>query len=244
MPRFALTRAVDRVDDDDRRAAAEPADLLRDDRHVEVAEAGDDRVLGRLVDRGRLVAAEAGADDRLALDAGRQLLEHALHVRDRGATDGEPVGHSGRKSRPEVSFGVEEGALLRHHVAAAGDRPDVLDPRRPQQEGGLGLAAVDRRDRLARMRRVRDALRREPVDELRVEPLALEQLVAALPVEDESRQVITRLVDRRAANPVDRLREPVRGEDRQPLLVGRDDHASSQADSSVPSSAWKASVVS
>ena len=79
-----------------------------------------------------------------------------------------------------MSFGIEERALLRHHVAAARRLPDVLDPRRAQQEGRLGLAAVDRRDRLVARRRVRDALGREPVDDLGVElaRLAGEQLVA------------------------------------------------------------------
>ena len=48
-------------------------------------------------------------------------------------------------------------------------------------------------------RRVRDALRREPVDDLGVEPVALEQLVPSLSVEDEAGQVISRTVDRRAA---------------------------------------------
>ena len=52
-------------------------------------------VLGRLVDRRRVVAARALTRDRLALDAGRQLLEHALHLGDGAATDRDPVGHSG-----------------------------------------------------------------------------------------------------------------------------------------------------
>ena len=100
-----VQRAVDRVDHDDGVAGAEPADLLRDDRDVELAEARDDRILGRLVDRGRLVAAEALPDDGLALGARRQLDEHAPHVVDRRAAQREPVGHSGKRSRPLVSFG-------------------------------------------------------------------------------------------------------------------------------------------
>ena len=63
------------------------------------------RVLGRLVDGRRLVAAEALADHRLTLGAGRQLLEDALDVLRRGAADREPIRHNGRKSSPLVSFG-------------------------------------------------------------------------------------------------------------------------------------------
>ena len=76
--------------------------------------------------------------------------------------------------------GVEEQAarelreevrrLLRHHLAAARALEDVLDPRRAQQEGAVGLAGVDARDRLVGVGRVADALvADEPVDELGVE---------------------------------------------------------------------------
>src|SRR5579871_93631 len=119
---------------------------------------------------------------------------------------------------------IEERALLRHHVAAPRDLPDVLDPRRAEQEGGLGLAAVDGGDRLPRVRRVRHAGRLQAVDDDRVELVVLEQLVAALAVEDESRKVVTRRIDRSPLHPVEGLDHPVRREDRQPLLVGRDDH--------------------
>src|SRR3954468_14626368 len=40
-------------------------------------------------------------------------------------------------------LGIEVGGLLRQHLAVARAREHVLDPRRPEQEGGLGFAAVD-----------------------------------------------------------------------------------------------------
>ena len=105
MPRFALSEPSIGSITTTVLAVAEPADLLGDDRDVELAEARDDHVLRCLVDRRRVVAAEALADDRLALGARRQLVEHAAHVLDRRAAQCEPVGHSGSKSRPLVSFG-------------------------------------------------------------------------------------------------------------------------------------------
>src|SRR5205814_8671928 len=71
-----VQRAVDRVDDDHRRADAVASDLLRDDR-AEAVEAGEDRLLGRRVDRRRLVAAPALADARLAPRPPRPGLEDA-----------------------------------------------------------------------------------------------------------------------------------------------------------------------
>ena len=86
-----VQRAVDRVDDD--RVAARPfdADLFADDGHVFAAEALEDHALGGRVDRGRLVAALARADDRLALSPTGQLGEHRLHVGARRAAEREPV---------------------------------------------------------------------------------------------------------------------------------------------------------
>jgi hypothetical protein len=102
---LCVERAVDRVDDEEGQAGSEAADLLREDRDVEMREPAQDRVFRRLVDRGRVVAAEAGAGHRLALDPRRKVGEHAAHVVDRLAAEREPVGHSGISSRPEVSFG-------------------------------------------------------------------------------------------------------------------------------------------
>src|SRR5207248_4283313 len=84
-------RTVDRIDDDDRLPVADATDLFGDDGDVEIAEARDDRVLRRLVDRGRVVAAEALPEHRLAAGPRRQRRENAAHVLRRGTADGEPV---------------------------------------------------------------------------------------------------------------------------------------------------------
>ena len=112
-PALRVHRPVDRVDDDVHRAAGAErphAELLRDEDEIraEGLEPGDDRVLGSRVDRGRVVAALAGAEHGLTLGAGRQRLEHGLDVGDAGAAEGEPVvdgRHTGWKRRPLVSFG-------------------------------------------------------------------------------------------------------------------------------------------
>ena len=88
-----------------------PAQLLRDEGEARrnPLEPGDDRRLGRGVHRGRLVAALAVADTGLALQAGRQLVEHPADGRCRVAADLEPVGagHSskGERRSPLVSLG-------------------------------------------------------------------------------------------------------------------------------------------
>ena len=91
----------------------------------------------------------------------------------------QPVSHSGSIEKPGRELRIEERALLRHHVAAPRDLPDVLDPRRAEEERRRRLAAVDRRDRLVAVRRVRHALERERRDDLGVETVAVQQLVAA-----------------------------------------------------------------
>ena len=48
-PPLRVQRAVDRVDHHDGLAVAEPAGLLADDRHVEIAEAREDHLLGRTI---------------------------------------------------------------------------------------------------------------------------------------------------------------------------------------------------
>ena len=111
IPALRVHRAVDRVDDDPQRAAGAEralAELLRDEHEVraERLEPRDDGVLRRSVDRGRVVAALAGPEHRLALVPRRQPLEDRLDVRDAVATEPEPVdGHTGWKRRPLVSFG-------------------------------------------------------------------------------------------------------------------------------------------
>src|SRR5262249_57175323 len=77
-------------------------------------------------------------------------------------------------------LGEEVRALLGHCLAAARDGPDVLDLRRPQQERRLRIAAVDGGDGPVPARRVRHALRGDAVDDIDVERVALEQLVAAV----------------------------------------------------------------
>ena len=65
------------------------AELLRDEQEVglERLEPRHDRVLGRRVDRGRVVAALAVPEHGLALGARRQLGEDAVDVRDAGAAE-------------------------------------------------------------------------------------------------------------------------------------------------------------
>ena len=94
MPRFALSEPSIGSTTTSVAPVAVAADLLGHDRHVEVAEAGEDRVLRRLVDRRRVVAAFALAYDGLALDARRQLVENRAHVLDGRAADRDPVRHS------------------------------------------------------------------------------------------------------------------------------------------------------
>src|SRR6266508_4259432 len=119
---------------------------------------------------------------------------------------------------------IEVGALLRHRLAPTRDGPDVLDARGAEQEGGLGLAAVDGGDSLLATWRIADALGRDALHDLDVEPVAVEQLVAAVAVQDDPRQLVTGLVDGRAARSVDVLRDAVRGEDRQTFLPRRHEH--------------------
>ena len=139
---------------------------------LERLEPRDDRVLRGRVDRGRVVAAlaRAGAPARARL-ASAARARIVLDVGDAGAAEREPV---------DASYRVEEQAarqlreevrrLLRHHLAAPRALEDVLDPRRPEQEGAVELARVDARDRLVEIGRVAEPLvPDEPVDELDVE---------------------------------------------------------------------------
>src|SRR5437764_7619915 len=118
---------------------------------------------------------------------------------------------------------IEERALLRHHVAAARDLPDVLDTRRAQEEGCLGIAAIDGRDRLFTARRVGEAARRGVFDDLRIGAVAGEQLVAARAIEHGAGKTVAGWIDRRSGSGPGVLRDPVRGKDRQSFLPRRDD---------------------
>ena len=75
---------------------------------MDVLKLSDDGPLGSVVDRRRVVASLAGGDHRLALDAGRQVVQHARDVPRCGAKGVEPglhYGSSGRKRSPESSLG-------------------------------------------------------------------------------------------------------------------------------------------
>ena len=155
------------------RAEGPLAELLRDEHEVRVErlEPGDDGILGGRVDRGRVVAALALPEHRLALEAGRQLARARLDVRDAVAAELEPVGGSyGVEEQAARQLGEEVRRLLRHHLAAARALEDVLDARRAQEERPVELAGVDARDRLAEVGRVAEpVVADEAVDELDVE---------------------------------------------------------------------------
>ena len=111
IPRLAFTEpSIGSTIDAHRPARAEGAlaELLRDEQEIrlERLEPGDHRVLGRCVDRRRVVAALTAPQHRLPLAAGRELGEDEVDVRDAVAAEAEPVdGHTGWKSRPLVSLG-------------------------------------------------------------------------------------------------------------------------------------------
>ena len=139
---------------------------------VERLEPGDDGVLGRSVDRRRVVAALPAPQHRLALGPRRQRREDALDVRDAAAAEREPVDrHTGWKSRPLVSFGKK-------YVVFCG----ITSPRRARSKtSSMRVGAQQERTvELARSRpratasssvgRVAEPLvADEPIDELDVE---------------------------------------------------------------------------
>src|SRR5579885_2903525 len=118
---------------------------------------------------------------------------------------------------------IEERALLRHDVAALCNLPHIADARRPKQERALRVAAVDGGLRLRALRRIGDSAGVDRVDDLGVEAVAGEELVAAAAVEDDARELVAGPLDRRAGRAVHRPGDAVRREDGQALLVGRDD---------------------
>ena len=73
-------------------AVPDGADFFGDDRQVlDTVEAGEHDALGRGVDRGRLVTAHPGADDRFAIGPRGQLGQHVADVDDRLAAEREPI---------------------------------------------------------------------------------------------------------------------------------------------------------
>ena len=82
------------------------SDTTREAELLDRAQPVEDALLGARVDRRRLVAALALAQDGLPLLAGRQLDEQVADVLDRGAAGVEPGPlTSGWNSSPETSFG-------------------------------------------------------------------------------------------------------------------------------------------
>src|SRR5215210_7359507 len=109
-----------------------------------------------------------------------------------GRRDWTPSQRQEQKAGNELR--VEVSALLRHRLAALGDREDVFDARRPHEHGYLGLAFVHRAHRLLPVRCVADALVAEPVDETDVE-LAFavhRELRAAVAIENGCGPVLRR----------------------------------------------------
>src|SRR3954463_16650174 len=98
------------------------------------------------------------------------------------------------KEQAGGELGKEVGRLLRQHAPLARAREHVVDRRRAEQERRLGLAAVDGRDGLATLWRIGHTLRRERLDNLHVEPVALDQLIAASAIENHSGQLVAGLV--------------------------------------------------
>ena len=149
------------------------AELLGDEHEVlaERGETRDDRVLRCLVDRRRVVAADAELEDGLALDPRRQPLEDVADVLDAEAAGLEPV--PSRRHRVEQKtrqrLREEVRALRRHRLAAARHGEDVLDPWRAEDERRVRRATVDLGESVLEARRVADSVEAVAVDELDVE---------------------------------------------------------------------------
>src|SRR5579872_1383772 len=121
-------------------------------------------------------------------------------------------------------LGEEVRRLLRHHLAAPCTLEHGVDRRRADEERALGLAAVDGRLGVLAARGVAGDLGAGALDDLDVEPVAFEQHVAPARVEHDAGQLVARPLDFRSVHVADATREPVRGEDRQPLLLRRHEH--------------------
>ena len=208
-------------------------------------EAREDDALGRGVDRGRVVAALALREHRLALGARRQLGEHA-RARPRPRRGRARASQSKREEeQPARELREEVRRLLRKHLAAARALEHRVDRRRPHEQRRLGVAAVDGRLGLLAARRVRDALGAKALDELDVEAVAFDEPVAVAAVDDDAREARSS-----GARSRRRRRRPTRCAMR---CVGKIVSPSSRvdtsttiihADASVPSSSWNASAVS
>ena len=204
---LGVLRAVDRVDEHRVAALALDPDLLRDDSDVVAVEVLQRRGLGRLVERRGHVAALALADRPLALVA----AGHRERARPSRPRPPRGRARSTGSQRVEEQAGgelrIEERGLLRHRLAAGGEGGDLRDGGRTDEERGLGLAAVDGGDRLLGVRRVADAVGREPLDRTRVELVVgvdPEVLAAAVEREralDPSRRFGSRSARRRGAAP-------------------------------------------
>ena len=84
----------------------------------------------------------------------------------------------------------EVRALRRHPLTAPGDREDVLDARRAEQERDVRLAAVDGADGRLDFRRVRDPLEAVAIDDsTSSSPSALDELRAPSAIRDGRRAV-------------------------------------------------------
>src|SRR3984893_18796547 len=121
-------------------------------------------------------------------------------------------------------LGIKVRALLRHRLAAPCDRPDVLDAGGAKQERSFGVAAVDGCNGVGTLRRIGHSFRCDPLDDLDVEALAAQQLVLSVAIEDDARQLVPGLLDRRAAGAVHALGHSMRGDDLQPFLLGEHEH--------------------
>ena len=165
------------------------------------------------------------ADDRLALDARRQLDEHAA-ARPRR-----------RRGRRRASRSQRQEAAGRTSASDRRTCSSAASRRRGRAISHTSSIRVGRSRNAASASPRSTAATASRACGVYVTPCGASRSTTSgsspspsissyrpCPVEDESRQVIGRLVDRRAADAVDRLRDAVRREDRQPLLVGRDDH--------------------
>src|SRR6266511_1351680 len=138
------------------------------------------------------------------------------------------------EEQTRCQLGIEVRALLRHRLAAFGDRAHLLDRRRSQQECRLRASGVDGTDRLFDPRRVAHAFRPEALDESGVESgfVSLEHARLSVAIERDGGPVTWQLVEllQRVADSGDRidavdvsepLDDPVGGGDRQPFLPRR-----------------------
>src|SRR5919204_2283692 len=161
---------------------------------------------------------------RTSSTAWRQTVSHSVKGIEQEA---------GRQLREEVR------RLLRHDLAAPSEREDAVERRRRDEDRGLRLARIDAGDCLPRVGGVGDIGEVEAVDVLdrRLVQVRLRVIDAEAAVVDrvggtghgrqhlerifEPERVLVRLARQLAGDVRD---EPVRREDRQPLLMRRHEH--------------------